>query len=174
MNQLIVSGNTQTIAGVMACCGSTAAQYYGRNWRGLVLALREDDRQATFYHAEGIVLEAIPEEGEIHPQRATVDEDDYRAIFTTPGGVTFTVAKSIDSGNLVVVVEFGRDSTFLARQMLASIAMSEPTYVVIVDDEATTAGLALAASLVKANEKGRMMASTTRPDNFSRSFVFTS
>lgn len=134
MQELIVNGDTQMVAGIMSCCGSTAARYYG---------------QSLFYHAEGIVYEAVPEEGELHPQRAHFEEEG-RAVFLTPGGVKFTVAPCLDGRQLTVVVEYGRDRRFLARQMLASLAISHPTYPISVDGEATTAGLALAASLVDA------------------------
>jgi hypothetical protein len=60
-----------------------------------------------------LTILAVPEEGDPHPQRAVVLEGDG---LVTPGGVTVRFSRT------VILVDFGRDSHFLAASILAALA----------------------------------------------------
>jgi len=69
--------------------------------------------------AERLVTACVPEEGEIHPQRATYTTGEGSVTFHTPGGVSVTLSRA-DDGSLEVRCDFGRDSQYLASCILMS------------------------------------------------------
>lgn len=61
-----------------------------------------------------LAKEAVPEEGDPHPQRAVVTLEGDGLV--TPGGVTVQFSRTN------ILVDFGRDSNFLAASILAALA----------------------------------------------------
>ena len=73
--------------------------------------------------ADGIVAAAVPEEGAgCHPYRADVTAT---GGFVTPGGVQVEVTVDEEFNTVELEVDFGRDSTFAATQVLAALANRE-------------------------------------------------
>ena len=122
MNVLTFDG-IENIHAVMSLCESVRP--IGPYWdRGLPL------RQGLGGERVGDALDAIivaacPEEGDVHPRRATRVEN---SLFT-PAGVEFRF------GQNRIVVDFHRDSQHLAGTMLATAFLANPLQEVCVDGE---------------------------------------
>lgn len=121
----------EAIAAVMSCCRSLATMH--PHWQDnaplsrLLFALAKGDRTAAFAAAQKFVSEAVPLEGDPHPQRAAV-EVYGSARFTTFNRVTFEIMPNDhdrpEPDGWTVKVEFGRDSQRLACKMLMAFVQS--------------------------------------------------
>lgn len=83
--------------------------------------------------AENVVAVAVPEEGDPHPQRATLAGScDHNGVaFDTPGGVRVAIFPATIDGATVntavdLTVDFGRDSKHLATLLLADMFRRVP------------------------------------------------
>lgn len=98
-------------------CGSLAVPL--DTWQRFLMA-------PTLDAATALVVEATPEEGDIHPARATVGlVNEAEVEIRTPGGVTVTVWHGEDAKERPVVcvnVDFNRPSSFLALQCAGALA----------------------------------------------------
>lgn len=96
-------------------------------WARLVHALQDGQNGDVLAAADGIAMAAVPEEAFPHPQRADVGVNAAgAAVFQTPGGVLVSIW-AIESGDLGLLVDFGRESRFAATMLLAGIASREPS-----------------------------------------------
>ena len=141
--QLAIGGrDLKTMISVMSCCGSLTNPHGHQNmespFRWLLAALDQGDMENALAAATEFVTDAIPEEGEPDPRRATVHTQGSAIMFTTPGGVEVEISPM----NLpeaewewTFVVRFHRDSQQLAMQMLmAIVANSGVSFTVGVDE----------------------------------------
>ncbi|PIR54430.1 hypothetical protein COU75_00965 [Candidatus Peregrinibacteria bacterium CG10_big_fil_rev_8_21_14_0_10_42_8] len=83
--------------------------------------------------AKQIVVVAVPEEGDPHPQRAMIaDNCDHNSVaFDTPAGVRVAICPATSEGQtdttgIDLTVDFGRDSKHLATLVLADIFRRVP------------------------------------------------
>ena len=83
--------------------------------------------------AANITAVAVPEEGEIHPRRAVIASncDHNCVVFDTPGGVRVAIFPSVEeekicSNGIDLVIDFSRDSKYLATLVLADIFRRVP------------------------------------------------
>lgn len=121
----------QDIPAVLSEClanmGSLAASR--EQWASLLNALGVDlwfeyhkdaPKKSVEASAEAIVVATVPEEGEIHPQRARVSNLKQNMLqFETPNSVRVTIMRSV--GGINLQVEFHRESTYLATLILADM-----------------------------------------------------
>ena len=111
---------------VLGCCGSLCSPH--PYWEDdaplarLLSSLAAEEIEAAVAAADKLVEEAVPEEGDPHPQRATVEAQVLALCFTTPGGVLVELTASSTPNEWIVRVDFGRDSQVLAMQMFMVLA----------------------------------------------------
>lgn len=104
-----VSADRQMWANVIQSLGGKVMPY-----------LRWDGEMSPTEACESLVVAAIPQEGEIHPVRATYTIDTPTQVtFGTPGAVELTVA--VNDGAVGVDINFNRSSRFLATQVVAAM-----------------------------------------------------
>lgn len=120
----IVTDNVKAIARAMGCCESVRSQhpYYMPEspLQQLLKALSGEELEAGTAAAQKLIEEAVPEVGEIHPQRASIVEQHALTVtIQTPGGVQFRLSPAGNEWALDVV--FGRRSVNLATEMLCSL-----------------------------------------------------
>lgn len=151
MRQFSFHGSSEMVNEVMSCCGSLAVPYGGDEWGKFVRELMEEEpnEDALMCRMAAVTQAAVPEPGEVHPQRAGVDVCDGYAVFSTPGEVAVRLSCRDGSGSRSPIfcgVSFGRDSQELAAQMMAALALNcgQPTMPIEVDGQGTCPGLALA------------------------------
>lgn len=85
-------------------------------WADVYALLRKGNEEAAFKLVENTLHEMVPEEGDLHPKRATAELDpDGEIALETPGGVLVTFSKA------GVFVEFRRDSKSLYAEIMWNI-----------------------------------------------------
>ena len=156
----------EAVAQLLCCCGSVALNglwYKDRTFRSLMAAILEEDASKIEAAATELVVAAVPEEGVPDPRRATVHPNGCSVAFMTPGGVKIELAPFIDVPNCWGVrVEFGRDSRWLATEMMSSLLITErdPKMKVTIDEKGDgtpnsteTIGRVLARTLLLMDEE---------------------
>lgn len=96
--------------------GSLAGDYH--HWLDIISVLGEGNGLEE--KGDALLVAAVPEEGDIHPQRAEILDVGRGSIqFKTPGGVTVSLVQWPNEVELLV--GFGRDSTFAARCLIGRL-----------------------------------------------------
>lgn len=129
MTNLQFSGITGAdLTRVVGCCGSLGGLVGpGSPWSNLLYAISDDTVSPEIAYA--VTSAAIPEEGDPHLQRASVEAATGSVVeFLTPGGVTVEITPVYREGGnetvgdrYVLAIAFGRDSRHLTAEMLAQV-----------------------------------------------------
>ena len=106
--------------GSLACSRAAAADLLRAIGVEVLPYLANRPRLSMEEAARRIIEEAVPEEGDPHPRRATVHFDlDRQAVkFLTPGDVCVAVSP------WGLIFDFGRNSQYLSSSIIASVAMA--------------------------------------------------
>lgn len=118
-----VSKSREVVGAVLRCCGSTSAPCDAL----LAVMAANSPTRDICEEADRLVVAAVPEEGSdglMAPLRATADIVDYNVvIFTTPHrGVLIRIEWR--NNQYEVLVDFKRDSKWLAAQILMGILVA--------------------------------------------------
>ena len=134
----ICNVDDKTLSQVMRCCESLddGSPYWDgptANFLNSIL-INAPLSQKDFY-ASKIIETAVPEEGDIHPQRAEWHGEE----FYTPGGVSIMIQKGDVKHKFNIHIDFSRDSRYLAFVMLSRVVEhSSFSTVVVVDGKENT------------------------------------
>ncbi len=163
MKQFMVVGmDFGMLAKILSSCESLSADY--QCYADLAKALLRGEKVAVEKAGNEFLVSACPEEGDVYPCRGTLVCAEPRSVsFQTPAGVIVKISRD-ENGNSTFEVDFGRESNFLAGQMMAAICFADrrPNYPVYINGShepvAASAALATCAATLAEGDLERVVA----------------